>query len=122
MFVIEFCHLQSWVIISIFLLRKIYIFSKGNGGKFAPGSPAMSAAVKANLAAFIHNQQANSVRIPNAITPINHPNPAPYANFKNIVLCPQPIQAIVEKPRANSLPNGFGQQKLVWYVPIFHII
>lgn len=86
----------------------------GNGGKFAPGSPAMSAAVKANLAAFIHNQQANSIRIPSTITHINQPNAASYSNFKNIVLCPQPIQAIVEKPRANSLPNGFGQQKLVW--------
>lgn len=75
----------------------------------------MSAAVKANLAAFIHNQQANSVRIPTTITHINQQTANPYANFKNIVLCPQQLQAIVEKPRANSLPNGFGQQKLVWY-------
>lgn len=87
----------------------------GNGGKFAPGSPAMSAAVKANLAAFIHNQQANSVRLPNTLAPVNQQNAAAYTNFKNILLCPtQNLQAIVEKPRANSLPNGFGQQKLVW--------
>lgn len=94
----------------------IFLFFLGNGGKFAPGSPAMSAAVKANLAAFIHNQQANSVRIPNTITSVNQPNTATFGNFKNIVLCPQQVQAIVEKPRANSLPNGFAQQKLVWYV------
>lgn len=79
----------------------------------------MSAAVKANLAAFIHNQQANSVRMPNTITPVNHPNAIPYSNFKNIVLCSQPLQAVMEKPRANSLPNGFAQQKLVWYVSLF---
>ena len=107
--------LISWLVSSYFY----FLLLLGNGGKFAPGSPAMSAAVKANLAAFIHNQQANSVRIPSTINTVNHPNTATFSNFKNIVLCPQPVQAIVEKPRANSLPNGFAQQKLVWYVFLF---
>ncbi|XP_054712332.1 myocardin-related transcription factor B-like [Uloborus diversus] len=88
---------------------------QAGGGKFAPGSPAMSAAVKANLAAFIHNQQANSSLRLNGVTAVNQQNILPYAGLKPIVLCPaQTVPAVVEKPRANSLPNGIGQQKLIW--------
>ncbi|KFM81168.1 MKL/myocardin-like protein 2, partial [Stegodyphus mimosarum] len=96
------------------LLQQLQQQSNGSG-KFAPGSPAMSKAVKANLAAFIHNQQANSVRLPNGITSISQQNMPSYSGLKPIVLCPaQTLPAVVEKPRANSLPNGLGQQKLVW--------
>ncbi|XP_015906589.1 myocardin-related transcription factor A [Parasteatoda tepidariorum] len=84
-------------------------------GKYAPGSAAKSAIVKANLAAHIHNQQANSIRLPNGIDTLNQQNITQYANLKPIVLCQaQAVPQILEKPRANSVPNGLAQQKLVW--------
>ncbi|GBM45148.1 MKL/myocardin-like protein 2 [Araneus ventricosus] len=84
--------------------------------KYTPGSAGHnSALVKASLAAFIHNQQANSVRLRNGLAAPNQQNISQFTNLKPIVLCQaQTVPAVLEKPRANSLPNGIAQQKMVW--------
>ncbi|GFY45860.1 hypothetical protein TNIN_364111 [Trichonephila inaurata madagascariensis] len=85
--------------------------------KYPPGSAEQQTAlVKASLAAFIHNQQAsNSIRLRNGLATPNQQNISQFTNLKPIVLCQaQTVPAVIEKPRANSLPNGIGQQKMVW--------
>lgn len=85
--------------------------------KYPPGSAEQQTAlVKASLAAFIHSQQAsNSIRLRNGLATPNQQNISQFTNLKPIVLCQaQTVPAVLEKPRANSLPNGIGQQKMVW--------
>lgn len=97
------------------LLQHLQQQQAGNANaiKFSPGSPAMSAAVKANLAAFIHNQHINSnARLPNPSATVSQQSIPPFPGIQPIVLCQTGVFPNGgEKPRANSLPNGLGQQR-----------
>ncbi|GIX77739.1 myocardin [Caerostris darwini] len=84
--------------------------------KYPPGSAEQqSALVKASLASFILNNHGNPVQLQNGLASPNQQSITQFTNLKPIVLCQaQTVPAVIEKPRANSLPNGGGQQKMVW--------